>query len=246
MAYTDKPIAAVRAEVESRSRSRAGRSSYRHCTDTEPSLGCWPDAHVLAAEVARRAPTDQDRVLAILLPLVEEDQLAQLTVLAVLSRALGSIVSEWAAGGVAGADLLEMEAELVAGCWEATLTLARRHRAGSPLPPRPGLWLTDRARDSVRVPRRRQGRAARRHVPLEELADVAVGMERPTAQALAGEIHRAIRSGRLTGREASPVFLTRVAGLAVSEAAAWLGCSDAVLRTKRARAEKRLIVGVAA
>ena len=246
MAYTDKPIAAVRAEVESRSHSRAGRSSYRHWIDTEPSLLCWPDAHALATDVARRAPTDQDRVLATLLGLAEADQLAQLTVLAVLSRALGSIVAEWAAGGVAGADLLEMEAELVAGGWEAILTLARRHAAGGPLPPRPGLWLTDRARDSVRVPRRRQGRAARRHVPLEQLADVTIGMERPAAQVIAGEIHRAIRSGRLTGREATPVFLTRVAGLAVSEAAAWLGCSDAVLRTMRARAEKRLIIGVAA
>jgi hypothetical protein len=247
MAYPDKPIAAVCAAVHDRSRSREGRSSYRRWAAAEPSLEQWPDVHALAVAAARRPPAEQDRVLTVLLPFAQNDEFAQLTVVAVLARALGSVVSGWAAAGVVGAELSEMEAELLAGCWEATVTLARRLGVGGQMPARPGLWLIDRARDSVRGPRRRQRRAGRRLLPLDVAAGrVAVGPDRSSAEVLAGEISRAVRTGRLSGREATPVFLTRVAGFAVSEAAARLGCTDAVVRTMRARAEKRLIVGAAA
>lgn len=247
MAYPTDPIAAVCAAVQDRSRSRSGRTSYRHWCDMAPPLEGWVDAHSLAADVVRRSPAEQDQVLAILLPLAHHDELAQLTVVAVLARALGAVVAGWAAAGVTSGELPDLEAELVGGCWEATVVLAGRVAAGQPLPPRPGLWIIDRARDSVRGPRRRQRRAARRLVPLDLAAGrMAAAPHRPTVELLAGEIGQAVRTGRLSGRQASPVFLTRVAGYAVSEAAARLGCTEAVVRTMRARAEKRLILGAAA
>lgn len=247
MAYSTKPIASVCAAVEDRSRSRSGRPAYRRWSDSEPSLRLWGDAHALVADVGRRPPAEQDRALAVLLAFAGHDELAQLTVVAVLARALGSIVSGWAAAGVTEPELSELEAELVAGCWEATVALAGRVAAGHAVPQRPGLWIVDRARDSVRGPRRRQRRAARRHVPLDlAVGRVAAAPHRPTVELLAGEIARAVRAGRLSGRQAVPVFLTRVAGFAVSETAVRLGCTDAVVRTMRARAEKRLIVGAAA
>lgn len=247
MAYPTNPIAAVCAAVADRSRSRGGRATYRRWSESEPSLCRWVDAHDLVADVGRRPPAEQDPVVAVLLPFAEDDELAQLAVVAVLARALRSVVSGWAGAGVTRSELSELEAELVAGCWEATVALAGRVAAGHAPPQRPGLWIVDRARDSVRGPRRRQRRAARRHVPLDLAAGrVAAGPHRPTVELLAGEISRAVRAGRLSGRQAAPVFLTRVAGFAVSETAAWLGCTDAVVRTMRARAEKRLIVGAAA
>lgn len=233
-------------------RTRAGRRTYATWAEGEPALDRWDDAHALAVEARCMHPAEQDHFLEIVLPFAVADELGQLTVIAVVSRGLGAIVAGWAAAGIPAWELDEMEADVVSGGWEAAVHLAETVTAGAPLPARPGQWLVERARDSVRLPRRRQRRAARHHTPLEDIdpvmtmtPTVVVTGARSTCEELAGEIGRAVRQGRLTCWEATPVFLTRVAGFRVGEAAARLGCSDAVLRTRRARAEWRLVAAAA-
>ncbi|MHB1534753.1 MAG: sigma factor-like helix-turn-helix DNA-binding protein, partial [Acidimicrobiales bacterium] len=65
-------------------------------------------------------------------------------------------------------------------------------------------------------------------------------LARSAAELLAVEVARAVQEGRITAAAARPVFLTRVVGFPVAEAAERLGCSPGVIRALRSRAERRL------
>ena len=233
-------IDAVLASVSDRGRTRAGRVRYWRWAAAEPVLSGWEclEQMVVAARAAQ--PGVQDVLVGALLEVGAGDGLAQLAVVAVLSRGLGSVVAGWSRAGVPPGQLEEMEADLVSGCWLAAADLAGRVAAGEPVPARVGLRLLDRARQPVRAERRRQLRTALRLVPLSSAGQVAAGQDRPVDVALAGEIAGAVRARRITAAEAAPVFLTRVAGFDVAETARRLGTTPGSVRAGRSRTERRL------
>jgi DNA-directed RNA polymerase specialized sigma24 family protein len=239
MGHTEKPIAAVVRHVETASGGRAGRLAMCRWTAIEPAFACWPSAAGVADSCRSAPPVAQDGILQALLRAAARDDLARLTIVSGLSRRLVSVTAGWARAGIPGNELLVLEADLVAECWATVATLADRIAAGSACPPRLGLFLVDRACETVRVPRRRERRDATRQVPWGSVK-LPAGPSRTIIDRLAFEIAAAVRSGRITASAARPVFLTRVAGFDVAEAAAHLGCSPAVVRALRSRAERQL------
>ncbi len=168
------------------------------------------------------------------------DELAQLTVVAGVADRLNTVVAGWRRAGVPFLDLVVMEADLVAECWSAAARLADTIAAGGSLPPRVGWWLVDAAREAVRVPRRKERRAAARQAFLPDSTPAAVLDPRTGADRLALELAEAIRQGRVSLAAVRPVFLTRVAGFDTTETARRLGCTPAVVRAIRSRTERRL------
>lgn len=245
MARSDTPIAAVIDEVHQTGLGRSGRRAYASWSGPEPLLQQWATAGEAAAAARALHPGEQDRVIAALIRHGGTEPLGQLTVVSVLGRALGSVVAGWARAGIPPAEVTEMEADLVAGCWEAVAELAGQVTAGGPIPARVGLRLVDRARESVRGPRRRVRRAQAHQQPLDATTARVAVPGRSGCEALSVEISRAVRAGRLRHAEAAPLFLTRVVGFDVAEAARRLGCSAGVLRAVRSRAERRLIAAAA-
>ena len=233
-------ISSVSAYVEAAGRRSSALQAYARWSASEPCLSryrCLPDA-VGACRSA--TPEDQDAVLCSLLAVATTEPLAQLAVIAALSRRLGSALSSWRRSGASPSDLQVLQADLVSECWATVAELAARLSAGEALPARLAVVIVDRARAAVRAPRRRELRARARQGPLGA-ALTAATVARPAAEALALEIRDAVRAGRISAKAAAPVFLTRVAGYSTAEAARALGRAPAVLRAQRSRAERALV-----
>ena len=181
-------------------------------------------------------------LLADLLTVAVGDELAQLTVVSALAGRLDWVTAGWAAAGVSSSDVGEMATDLVAATWEVVAL-----RAGPPTrPPDRLAWeIVDAARARVRVARRRVLRAEARTVELDRLVSVADPEADPAGRnpALAELIADAIRVGRISPSAAATVFLTRVAGYRVGEAAERLGFTPTAARVARWRAEQRLVAG---
>jgi len=207
----------------------------------EADLAGWATAGEIAVACRRASGPDRDRILSALLRVAAGDEMAQLTVVAGVADRLASVVGGWGRAGVPATDLAVMEVDLVAECWVTVARLAAEAAAGGHIPPNPGLKLVDAAREAVRVPRRRERRAATRQVPLSDsYYPAAIADPRSAADRLAAELGDAVRHRRVSLAAVRPVFLTRVAGLDVPEAARQLGCTPGVLRAIRSRAERRL------
>lgn len=244
MQETDRAIATVITTAVTMGRTRSGRRSYTRWAAAEPLLSAWSSAGDLVTAGRAAPPGEQDRIIGCLLRQPPADELAQITLLAVLSRALGSVITAWGRAGADSRELRDLEADLVSGCWLAANELGCRIAAGDAVPPRVALLLRDRARQSVRTPRRRQLRTAQRQESLSA-ACAAVAPDRPACERLAGEIADAVRGQLLTAAEAAPVFLTRVVGYDVVETARRLGTTPATVRASRSRSERRLSAAVA-
>ena len=219
----------------------AGRQALARWACLEPSLARFAHTGELACACREAGPEEQDRLLVAMLAVARDDQLAQLVVVAGLSRRLASAVAAWKRGGASRTDLVNLEADLVSGCWAAVVAVAAALAGGEVQPARLGLALLDQARRSVRAPRRRELRAAARQVSLERSAEPAAEDCQPVAEELAAEIGDAVRAGRISACAARPLFLTRVAGYSPAEAARRLGCTPAVVRAVRSRAERALV-----
>ena len=233
-------IDAVLASVSDRGRTRAGRARYWRWAAAEPVLSGWESLDQMVRAGRAAQPEAQDGLVGALLRVGAGDDLAQLAVVAILSRGLGSVVAGWSRTRVPPGQLEEMEADVVSGCWLAVAELAGRVAAGEAVPARIGLRLLDRGRQPVRNARRRQLRTDLRLVPLSSVCQVAAGQDRPVEAALAGEIAAAVRARRITAAEAAHVFLTRVAGFDVAETARRLGTTPGTVRAVRSRTERRL------
>ena len=240
MAHTTDPITALVETVEHLGRRREGRAAVCRWAVSESALAEWVTGGELASACRSARFAVQDHLLESLLRVAAGDELAQLTVVAGLSDRLRSVARRWARAGVTAGELRSMEADLVAECWAAASRLAEQVASGHPLPARLGLRLVDAAVEAVRVPRRRERRHAARTVPLSPAVH-GVARARTAADELALEVADAVRAGRLTLTAARPVFLTRVAGFDVPDAAERLGCTPAVVRAVRSRAERRLV-----
>ena len=239
MSHQQTSIDSVLATADSLGRTRAGRSSLTSWTETDPLLASWDSVGELLAAARAAEPVLQDCIVAALLRPASGDELAQLAVIAVLSRGLGAMVTGWARAGVPVGERRDLEADLVSGCWLAVADLAGRVSAGESVPARVGLRLLDRARQSVRTTRRRQERTDLHLEPLLAACEASAG-DRPVCDALAVEIVRAVGDRRITRAEAAQVFLTRVAGFDVAETARRLGTTPGTVRSARSRAERRL------
>ena len=240
MAHTTNPITALVETVEQLGQRRAGRAAVSRWGTSEPALVEWATAGEVASACRSTRFAAQDQLIESLLRVAAGDELAQLTVVAGLADRLRSIARRWARAGVPDGELQSMEADLVAECWAATSRLAGQVASGHPLPARLGLRLADAAVEAVRVPRRRDRRHAARTVPLTHAAH-GMARARTAADELALEVADAVRAGRLSLTAARPVFLTRVAGFDVADAAKRLGCTPGVVRAVRSRAERRMV-----
>jgi hypothetical protein len=112
MSSTSSPGDALVGHFESVARSRRVRAAYRSWSVTEPRLAGFADAAELASSSRESAPADQDRIVTCLFPFFADGELAQLAVLALLARAMRSVVAGWRRAGVTGGELEEREAEL--------------------------------------------------------------------------------------------------------------------------------------
>lgn len=146
----------------------ASRSARRCCLDwaaAEPVLAGHRSPAVVADAIRTARPGVQDELISALVRLGAHDQLAQVTVVAGLSRRLGWIVTTWKRAGVPGDELRTMESDLVSECWAAAAVLARAVADGGGLPPRPAMAIVQTAWEQVRDPRRRQRRHDARQAP---------------------------------------------------------------------------------
>lgn len=206
----------------------------------EPILSGRSTPARLAEAIRAAGPVDQDALVGALLRLAAKDDLAQLTILAGLSRRLGWIVAGWKRAGVPGSELLTLESDLVSEGWMAVAAIARGIGSGEDPPPRPAMAIVQQAWQQVRGPRRRQRRHDARHESSVDQCPAPAGPTVPAGEALAAAIVSAVRSERVSVTGARLVFATRVAGWTVAETAERLGCSTQSVRTRRARAEQRL------
>jgi len=242
MANSGSLVGAIASYVDQTGRRLAGLQSFARWSVSDPRLARFASLPELVRACRHGAPEVQDALLGALLAVAVDDPLGNLAAIAALSRRLGGVVAAWRLGGASGSDIAVLEADLVSECWAAVAALAAALAAGEPLPPKLALAIVDRARATVRAPRRRELRAARRQVRLEgDLPHLAREDKAPAAEELAGEIRAAVRAGRLSAAAARPVFLTRALGYSTAEAAQYLGRSPDVLRALRSRAERALV-----
>jgi DNA-directed RNA polymerase specialized sigma24 family protein len=242
MATSASFISAVSSYVDQAGRKLAGIKSFARWSVSYPALARFASLPELVRACRNGSPEVQDNILGALVAVSGEDPLAALAVVAALSRRLGTVTAAWRRGGASASDLAVLEADLVSECWVAVVTLASRVAIGEPLPPKVALIIVDRARAAVRAPRLRELRSARRQVSLEgQVLSLAGDDKAPAANELAKQIAAAVRAGCLTAAAARPVFLTRVAGYSTAAAAGQLGCSPAVVRALRSRAERALV-----
>lgn len=245
MEFITDPIHALVAHVEARGVTRLGRRTVAGWHSSDSSLSGWTTAGEIADACRSATGPEQDRLIGALLAAGDGDELAVLTVVAGLAGRLQSVLRGWERAGAAAWELPGLAADLVTQCWAATAELAARVVAGRPAPTRVAWHLVDEAREAVRVPRRRERRRAVRQLSWEEQPALSGPQARTVEEALAGEIADAVRAGRISRAAAAPVFLTRVAGFGVGETADRLGCSPALVRAVRSRAERRLIAAAA-
>lgn len=102
----------------------------------------------------------------------------------------------------------------------------------------PATAVVGHVRDQLRreAPVRRS-----QHVALEDIPDLAAGPDRSAAERLAGVVVDGYRRGALRREEAALLYATRVVGLPSARVAATLGLDADVVRSRRNRAEARLI-----
>lgn len=242
---TARAIEDLVAHLELVARTGQARNHVQRWADTNPTLSGYRSAVEASAAIRAGRPSAQDALVEALLHVAEEDHLAQLTVVAGLSRRLGWVVARWARAGLPESDVAVLEADLVSECWAAVALTAASCAQGRPVPPRPAMALVQLAWQRVRGARRRQVLRDARQVPIGENLSWPDVPETGRADVeLAGEIVAAYRAGRLTLTAARLIFATRVAGLAPAEAAQLLGCSPQSVRTRRSRAERRLVAVV--
>lgn len=240
MEFITDPIHALVVHVEARGVTRLARQTVAGWHRSDSSLSGWTTAGEMAAACRSATGPEQDRIIGALLQVADGDELAVLTVVVALAGRLQSVLRAWERAGAEAWEVPGLAADLVTQCWAATAGLAVEVAAGRPVPARVAWHLVDEAREAVRVPRRRERRRAVRHLAWEEAPALSGLQARTVEEALAGEIADAVRAGWISRAAAAPVFLTRVAGFGVGEAAERLGCSTAVLRAVRSRAERRL------
>ena len=234
-------ISAVSSYVSAAGQRLSGHQALARWARSQPCLRGFKGIAELVAACRDGTSQQQDHLLAALLAVAHDDQLAQLAVIAALSRQLSRPVTAWRCAGTRPAELEGLEADLVSCCWQVVVAVADEVARGCAPPPRLGAELAGRAWDAARVYRRKELRANARQVSLGRLDEPASSTGRSAADALAVEIGAAVRAGRISARAAAPVFLTRVAGYSSAEAARRLGVTPAAIRAMRSRAERRLV-----
>jgi hypothetical protein len=228
MARTNGPLDHLIDWVGTGADARAGRRIAAAWSGDHPVLA----GYASPAEIVRAGwadPCMATTLLYALATLADEDGWASQTALALLAPTLRSIAARWARAGVA-ADQSDLEADLIA---EVLSELRSRFVAS---PDR----IVGLAWARVRLSRQRQLRRLVRERELRSAHDLVATAGRGPAEAAAGVIVDAVRSGRLSIPTASAVYLTGVVGWSASEAASKLCCRPHAVRARRCRAVRLL------
>jgi DNA-directed RNA polymerase specialized sigma24 family protein len=229
MAQTHGPLDDLIDWIGTGAGGRTGRRLAAAWSADHPELADYPGP----AEMVRAGWADPHMaatLLDTLATLADDDGWAAQTALALLAPRLRSIATRWARAGVAAADQSDLEADLIA---EVLSELGSRPVAS---PER----IVGLAWARVRLSRQRQLRRLVRERELCSAEDLAASAGRGPAEAAAGVIVDAVRSGRLSVRTARAVYLTGVVGWSASEAASKLGCHPHAVRARRCRAVRLL------
>lgn len=237
MATTHSPIDALVSHIDLVSPTSQARRACARWGSADPSLAGFRRPAEVAAAIRCGQPSVQDDLVARLLAVGARDELAQLTIVAGLSRRLGYVVARWRRAGVPAGALDQLEADLVAECWRVVSAAGRTGPGGSPS----AMAVVQAAWQAARAPRRAELRRAARTDCLDD-THPATGerSNRSREDQMAELVLDAYRGRQVSFSGARLVFTTRVAGLPVSDVAARLGCSPQSVRTRRARAERAL------
>ena len=106
-------------------------------------------------------------------------------------------------------------------------------------------WPSHAVIDSVRDRLRRVVRrpVLARTVPLEAAVGIPAPPERSAAERLTRLLVAGVRQGSIRRDDAALIYTTRIAGHTAATVAAAMGVDPAVVRTRRRRAEQRLVAG---
>jgi DNA-directed RNA polymerase specialized sigma24 family protein len=172
---------------------------------------------------------DANDVLAALLRLGTDEPLVRRCLLQAMVPAFVSLARRYPGGGDHEERLQEV----------FVLAVERIHRLAGRDVPWPATAVAGPIRDHLR---RDQQRTARlRSVPLDQADDVAAGPERSAAERLAEVVVDGFRRGHLGREDAALLYATRVVGHPSARVAAAWGVDADVLRSRRNRAEARLV-----
>jgi DNA-directed RNA polymerase specialized sigma24 family protein len=208
---------------------RAGRRIAAAWSADHPALAGYDSP----AEMVRTGWADPRMAATLvyaLAALADEGGWASQIALAILAPLLKSIAARWARAGVAAVDRSDLEADLIA----EVLSELRSRPVASPD------RIVGLAWARVRLSRQRQLRRLAREKELSSARDLAATAGHGPAEAAAGVIVDAVRTGRLSVPTARAVYMTGVVGWSASEAASKLGCRPDAVRARRCRAVRLL------
>jgi hypothetical protein len=199
----------------------------------------WPSDPVLAdhltpghAALALRAadPEAGRTLLAALVGRPEPE--GPMAALAGLAPRLVRLTRRWAAAGTPPADLADLEADLVAHCWDLLGHLP------DPGPPERVVAVAARRASGTR--RTLRTRSARQ-VPLPAAGTIPARPDRTTFEEVMGEIAELVATGQLTPI-AARVLVATASGWTAAQIASFSGTTQWAVRTSRCRAVHRASV----
>lgn len=208
-------------------RSEATRA-LRRWAATEPVLTPFVSlAAVLDAVHRPGGSRPANDILGALLRISEDEPLARRCLLQALLPVLASLARRYPGEG----DHEERFQEVL------VLSVERIHDLAGRDVPWPATAVAGHVRDRLR----RERSHSQLRVALDEVPELLAGPERSAAERLAGAVVEGYRRGALRREEAALLYATRVVGHPSARVAAALGIDADVLRSRRNRAEARLI-----
>jgi DNA-directed RNA polymerase specialized sigma24 family protein len=207
------------------------KEALRRWSAADPRLAGFIAFDELIAAV-RRPPSAKvgNDVLAALLRLGAEDRFARRCLLEAVMPGLIRLACRFPTCGEDADDRLQTV---------LLHAVERIHALAGQEVPWPAVAIGGYVRDHLR-------RAERAHrdapaAPLEAAATIPAASERTAADHLAGVLVDGLRRGTIRPDDAALLYTTRVAGHPTAAVAAAVGVDPVVLRTRRRRAEQRLI-----
>ena len=212
------------------SRPEAAVAFRRWSADDDRLAGFADIQQVLAFVYRPPSPRAGNEVLAALLRLAGDDAFAQRCVLEALMPGLVRFTWRYPTCGDDADDRLQ---NVLVLAFERIGELAGQEV------PWPAATIGGYVRNRLR--RVERARRAVTLLPLEAARAIPAASDRTAAEHLAGILIEGVRRGTLRQSDAALLYTTRVAGHSTSSVAATVGVDAVALRTRRLRAEQRLV-----